>query len=75
MIDVPLNAKVIGLLLPIISFLGRNFWSLCYSQIVIIITRMMTMTIVMMMTIGGSQPIPRDKVKSTTAGNLAKEGN
>ena len=35
----------------------------------------MTMTIMKMMTIGGSQPIPRDKVKRTTAGSLAKEVN
>ena len=58
-----MNAKVTGLLLPIESLLASNFHSLCYCQTITIIARMM-----MMMMIGGSQPIASDKVKRATAG-------
>ena len=71
-VEVSLSAKVTGLLLPIVSLLACNIYSLCYSQtVIILITRMITM----MMMIGGSQPVSSDKLKRVTAGQLGKEVN
>ena len=70
-VEVSLSAKVTGLLLPTVSLLACNIYSLCYNQtVIIIITRMM-----MMMMRGGSQPISTGKLKRVTAGQLAQEVN